>query len=81
MWWERFKRIDEATLLYSFTVEDPNVWEAPWSGEYPWPATDEPVYEYACHEGNYSLGNILRGARRLEAEALASGAELAAGAE
>ena len=72
---ERFKRLDEGTLLYSFTVEDPNVWEAPWSGEYPWPATDEPVYEYACHEGNYSLGNIMRGARRLEAEALATGAE------
>jgi hypothetical protein len=66
---ERFKRIDENTLLYSFTVDDPTVWTEPWSGEYPWPATENPVYEYACHEANYSLGNILRGARLLEAEA------------
>ena len=65
---ERFTRIDERTILYHFTVEDPNVWERPWSGEYTWPQTDEPVYEYACHEGNYSMGNILCGARRMEAE-------------
>ena len=65
---ERFTRIDEETLLYNFTVEDPSTWEAPWSGEYVWPQTDEPVFEYACHEGNYSMGNILRGARRLESE-------------
>ena len=69
---ERFSRIDEDTLLYNFTVEDPNTWEGPWTGEYVWPQTDEPVYEYACHEGNYSMGNILRGARRLEREAMAA---------
>ena len=40
---------------------------APWTGEYTWPATDEQMYEYACHEGNYALENILRGARRREA--------------
>ena len=68
---ERFARIDEATLRYRFTVEDPN-WTAPWTGEYPWPATDERVFEYACHEGNYALGGILRGARVLERDALAS---------
>ncbi len=67
---ERFSRIDEKTLLYRFTVEDPTVWTGPWSGEYIWPATDQRIYEYACHEGNYSFGNILRGARLLEAEAL-----------
>ncbi len=67
---ERFTRIDENTLLYNFTVTDPNVWTEPWSGEYPWPATDQPVYEYACHEANYAMGGILRGARLLEAEAL-----------
>ena len=67
---ERFTRIDDSTLRYSFTVNDPN-WSEPWSGEYPWPATDEKVYEYACHEGNYALGGILRGARLLEKEALA----------
>ena len=67
---ERFTRIDDATLRYRFTVEDPN-WTAPWTGEYPWPATDERVFEYACHEGNYALGGILRGARVLERDALA----------
>ncbi len=69
---ERFTRIDEKTVLYNFTVEDPNTWEGPWTGEYIWPQTDEPVYEYACHEGNYAMGNILRGARRLEREAMAA---------
>ena len=69
---ERFTPLDDNTLLYNFTVEDPNTWEGPWTGEYVWPQTDEPVYEYACHEGNYSMGNILRGARRLEAEAMAA---------
>ena len=66
---ERFSRIDGETLRYEFTVEDPVVWTAPWSGEYPWPATDARVYEYACHEGNYAMGNILRGARLAEREA------------
>ena len=66
---ERFTRTSQDQLLYAFTVEDPTAWEASWSGEYPWPATDARVYEYACHEGNYALGNILRGARLLEADA------------
>ncbi len=65
---ERFTRLDDETLLYDFTVEDPSVWTAPWSGEYTWPATTDKVFEYACHEGNYALGNIMRGARLLEAE-------------
>ena len=67
---ERFSRTDADTLLYQFTVEDPTVWTAPWSGEYTWPASENRVYEYACHEANYSFGGILRGARILEAEAL-----------
>ncbi len=67
---ERFTRVDENTLLYNFTVTDPNVWSEPWSGEYPWPATDQPVYEYACHEANYAMEGILKGARLLEREAL-----------
>lgn len=62
---ERFTRLDDNTLLYAFTVNDPN-WSEPWGGEYPWPATEDKVYEYACHEGNYALGGILRGARVLE---------------
>ena len=54
------------TLLYRFTVEDPATWTKPWTGEYTWPATDEQMYEYACHEGNYALGDILSGARLRE---------------
>ncbi len=65
---ERFSRIDEKTLRYRFTVEDPNTWTQPWTGEYTWPATDDHVYEYACHEANYALENILRGARVKEAD-------------
>jgi hypothetical protein len=63
---ERFSRIDGKTVLYRFTIEDPDTWTAPWTGEYPWTATNEQMYEYACHEGNYALGNILRGARLKE---------------
>ena len=66
---ERFSRIDGKTLLYQFTIEDPTIWTRPWSGEYVWPATENRIYEYACHEGNYSFANILRGARLLESEA------------
>jgi hypothetical protein len=63
---ERFTRVDAKTLLYRFTVEDPDTWAAPWTGEYTWPATDALIYEYACHEANYAMGNILRGARLKE---------------
>ena len=62
-------------------MDDPTAWTGPWSGSYVWKQTDKPVYEYACHEGNYSMGNILRGARRLEREELARRAEEAAGEE
>ncbi len=65
---ERFTRTDKNTLLYRFTVEDPTTWDKSWTGEYPWNATPEHLYEYACHEGNYSLGGMLRGARQKEAE-------------
>ena len=60
---ERFTRLDADRLLYEFTVEDPATWERPWRGEYIWPRTDELIYEYACHESNYALEGILRGAR------------------
>jgi hypothetical protein len=69
---ERFTRIDAKSLLYRFTVEDPETWDRPWTGEYTWPATEKPIYEYACHEGNYALGSILRGARRQDAEEAAA---------
>jgi hypothetical protein len=66
---ERISRIDDKTLLYQFTVDDPHTWTKPWKGEYTWPATSDLMYEYACTEGNYALGDILRGARLLEKEA------------
>jgi hypothetical protein len=65
---ERFTRVDANTLKYRFTVEDPKTWERPWTGEYTWPITQDHLYEYACHEGNYAMENILRGARLREAE-------------
>ena len=65
---ERFSRIDADTLFYNFTVEDPTVWSAPFTGEYAWPRSDNKVYEYACHEGNYALEGIMHGARLLEAD-------------
>ena len=63
---ERFSRIDAKTLLYRFTVDDPSTWATTWTGEYTWPATADLLYEYACHEANYALGNILSGARQRE---------------
>ena len=63
---ERFTRADARTLKYRFTIDDPMTWTKPWTGEYTWPATPERVFEYACHEGNYAMGNILRGARLRE---------------
>jgi hypothetical protein len=67
---ERFTRKDADTLHYEFTVEDSSRWSAPWTGDFTWPVTDGQLYEYACHEGNYAMGNILRGARLLERETL-----------
>ena len=60
---ERFTPVDADTLRYEFTVEDPTRWTRPWSGELPLRRTDESLFEYACHEGNYGLVNILSGAR------------------
>jgi hypothetical protein len=69
---ERFTRFDAKTLLYRFTIDDAATWASAWTGEYTWPATDEHLYEYACHEGNYALGNILRGARLKESKEAAT---------
>ena len=68
---ERIKRVDANTLLYRFTIEDPATWDRAWTGEYPWKATKERLYEYACHEGNYAMTNMLKGARLQEAEGAA----------
>ena len=64
---ERFTRVGPRTLDYQFTVEDPNVWTRPWTGSSPWALSDQPMFEYACHEGNYGLTNILAGSRAEEA--------------
>jgi hypothetical protein len=65
---ERFRRVDAHTILYRFTIDDPETWDKSWTGEYPWVGTTENLYEYACAEGNYALGNMLKGARVKEAE-------------
>ncbi len=66
---ERFTRVDDETVKYEFTVSDPNAYAQPWSAMFPLARMKEPVYEYACHEGNYSMTNILAGQRNLEKEA------------
>jgi hypothetical protein len=66
---ERFRRVDAATILYRATIDDPTTFAKPWTMEFPFVATPGPVYEYACHEGNYALEDILGGARRTEAAA------------
>ena len=63
---ERFTRVGPNTLLYEFTVEDPTFFTKPWTVKLPMTKTDDELYEYACHEGNYALPNILRGARVAE---------------
>ncbi len=63
---ERFTRVDADTLLYEFTVEDPTTWTRSWTAQVPMSKSREPMYEYACHEGNYSIYNILAGARQRE---------------
>jgi len=60
---ERFTRADRDTLLYQFTVDDPQTFTRPWSGEIPMKKTEGPLFEYACHEGNYSMAYILNAAR------------------
>ena len=70
---ERFSRAEDGTILYRFTVEDPSTWERPWTGEYPWNPTQDEIFEYACHEGNYALDTVLRGARRVDKEARENG--------
>lgn len=64
---ERFTRIAPDMLQYEFTVEDATTWERPWTVAFPMIRGDQPVYEFACHEGNYGLLNILGAARALEA--------------
>lgn len=65
---ERFTRTGASEILYQFTVTDDSIYAQPWRGELTLRATDGPIYEYACHEGNYALPNILAGARQDEEE-------------
>jgi hypothetical protein len=60
---ERFTRVDSDTLRYDFTVDDPATWAKPWSASIPMARTNQPMFEYACHEGNYALEGVLKGAR------------------
>jgi hypothetical protein len=62
---ERLKRLDEKTLVYEFTIDDP-VWTKPWTVQVLWSKSEGPMFEYACHEGNYGMANILSGARAAE---------------
>jgi hypothetical protein len=66
---ERFKRTDDHTILYRFTIDDPKVYTKQWTAEYPFLATNDNIYEYACHEGNYAMPDILGGARKDDAAA------------
>ncbi len=68
---EKFSRVDADHILYEFTVDDPGTWTKPWSGEVTWSKIDSPIYEYACHEGNYGMANNLSGQRAVEAKAAA----------
>jgi len=63
---ERFTRTSPETIRYQVTVDDPETWETSWSAEIPFTASSERIFEYACHEGNYSMTNVLRGARAEE---------------
>ena len=63
---ERYTRVSKTQLLYQYTVIDPATYTAPWLAEYALSSSDQPLYEFACHEGNYSLRNILAGARQRE---------------
>ena len=76
---ERFTRVADDTIFYEYTVTDPDLFTQPWSAEMPLWAAEGPIYEYACHEGNYSLPGILAGARREERLASENASEAAGG--
>ena len=69
---ERFRRVDADTIDYQFTVNDSTAFTRPWTADIPMTRTEGPIFEYACHEGNYGLGNILAGARAAEKTAEAA---------
>ena len=72
---ERFTRVDANTILYQFTVDDPTSWTSAWSAEIPMVKTEGPLFEYACHEGNYDIRHILEIYRNLEKQAAADASQ------
>ncbi len=74
---ERFTRVADDTIVYRFTIDDPSTWDRPWTGEMPMKETIGPIFEHACHEGNYGLYNTLVGARLEEQRAAEAEAEQA----
>jgi hypothetical protein len=72
---ERFRRVDADTISYKFTVEDQSTWTRPWTAELPMRKTAGPLFEHACHEGNYGLYNTLVGARLEEQKAAQAAAQ------
>jgi hypothetical protein len=65
---ERFTRVGPDQIEYQYTVEDPATYTRPWTASVPMTRTDGPLFEYACHEGNYAMVDILAGARAKEKE-------------
>ena len=72
---ERFTRVAADRILYRFTVEDSSTWAKPWTAEMPMAKTDGPIFEFACHESNYGIANILAGARADEKRAAETAAK------
>jgi hypothetical protein len=66
---ERFTRIADDAIEYKFTIDDPSTWTKSWSAELPLVKTDGPIFEFACHETNFGIANILAGAREDEKKA------------
>ena len=69
---ERLRRVDADTLVYEFTIDDPKTFTRSFTASIPMKATEGPIYEYACHEGNYAMTGVLAGARAAEKEAAES---------
>ena len=72
---ERFTLIDGQNLMYEYTVNDPTIWTSPWTAQHPMKRNPEPMYEFACHEGNYGMHGIMAGSRAQEAAAAANADE------
>ena len=70
---ERFTRVDNDTIDYRYTVDDPTTYTGQWTAAIPMTKVEGPIYEYACHEGNYGMANLLSGARAQEKAAEAAG--------